>query len=115
MFLAKYKGQKVLLEFYLNDAESKGKSTYFSGEGYIESLSVDLSAEDKGNISISIKGTGSLALIANGDDIMKNQLNPGEEYFRLKFNENDGCLYAIVPERLEGKIRMEGEYLVVTV
>jgi len=48
-------GLPVVCKFYLNE------TTYFSGNGLIESLSVDLSAEDKGNISISISGVGPLS------------------------------------------------------
>ena len=60
LFAAKHKGDEVNCEFYL-DAD---KNVNFSGKGVIESLSVDLSAEDKGNISISISGSGVLALSA---------------------------------------------------
>jgi len=45
-------------QFFLNN------ETFLSGDGFIESLSIDLSAEDKGNISISIAGTGNLQLTA---------------------------------------------------
>lgn len=58
LFAAKHDGTEVNCEFYLND------TTKFSGKGIIESLSVDLSAEDKGNISISISGIGALTLPA---------------------------------------------------
>lgn len=53
-------GTKVKAKFYLND------STYLTGEAYVESLSMDISAEDKGNISISLSGDGDLALTVNG-------------------------------------------------
>lgn len=50
----------VRMTFYLDGA------TYLSGDGYIESLSTDISAEDKGNISISVSGCGKLALHTDG-------------------------------------------------
>lgn len=40
--------------FYLNEKET------LSGTALVESLSIDLSAEDKGNISISLNGKGHL-------------------------------------------------------
>ena len=56
LFDAIHAGDKVSCEFYL-DSDNGVK---FSGTGMIESLSVDLSAEDKGNISISISGVDEL-------------------------------------------------------
>lgn len=58
LFVAKHNGTEVTCEFYLDS------TTKFSGAGVIETLSVDLSAEDKGNISISISGNGSLTFTA---------------------------------------------------
>ena len=58
LFVAKRAGAEINCEFYLDDG------TKFSGKGLIESLSVDLSEEDKGNISISISGKGPLTLTA---------------------------------------------------
>lgn len=49
-------GTKVEAKFYLND------TTFLTGSAYVESLSMDISAEDKGNISISLSGEGDLAL-----------------------------------------------------
>ncbi|MFR1566422.1 MAG: phage tail tube protein [Christensenellales bacterium] len=54
LFEAMHNGNEVVCEFYLDS------STKFSGTGLIESLSIDLSAEDKGNVSISISGTDEL-------------------------------------------------------
>ena len=54
LFKAKHDGTLVQCAFYLDTG------VVFTGNGYIESLSVDLSAEDKGNISISISGDGGL-------------------------------------------------------
>jgi len=58
LFTSKHSGLPVQCKFYLDT--TTGSEVYFTGTGYIESLSVDLSAEDKGNISISISGTGPL-------------------------------------------------------
>ena len=72
LFAAKHKGDKIILHFYLKDMETAGtvgKDVYFQGEGYIESLSVDLSAGDKGNISISIRGNGALNLFVDGKNV----------------------------------------------
>jgi len=49
--------KEVKIRFYLSkDQTVTEDKIYFEGYGFIESLSVDLSAEDKGNISISING-----------------------------------------------------------
>ncbi|MDR1905393.1 MAG: hypothetical protein LBQ27_00550 [Clostridiales bacterium] len=58
LFAAKHSGSKLTCKFYLYSNGST--NVLFQGDGYIESLGVDLSAEDKGNISISINGTGAL-------------------------------------------------------
>jgi predicted secreted protein len=64
LFNAMNAGQPVRCEFYLFDPTKVNGSTTAAvrlhGQGLIESLSVDLSAEDKGNISISISGFGEL-------------------------------------------------------
>ena len=62
LFTAMNAGEPVDCEFYLlsNSSGNSGQEVKFSGKGLIESLSVDLSAEDKGNISISISGCGEL-------------------------------------------------------
>jgi len=66
LFEAMKDGKDVDCEFFLYCPATTGSSApeavKFSGKGYIESLSVDLSAEDKGNISISIAGCGELTL-----------------------------------------------------
>lgn len=69
LFSAKHNRQKVQVKLYLKDKSidtAAAEDIYFLGNGYIESLSVDLSAEDKGNISISISGSGELALYKGG-------------------------------------------------
>ncbi|MCL2860929.1 MAG: hypothetical protein FWE22_00740 [Firmicutes bacterium] len=62
LFDAMNDGTRVKCEFFLLDpAKAKGMAAVkFDGLALIESLSVDLSAEDKGNISISVSGCGSL-------------------------------------------------------
>ena len=44
-------GEEVTCNFYLNE------TTYFSGNGIIESLTIDNNAEDGPNIDISVAGT----------------------------------------------------------
>ena len=68
LFDLKKKGVKFSLQFFLDDKSISGSenSTYFVGDCYIESLSVDLSAEDKGNISIGVKGCGPLDYFVDG-------------------------------------------------
>jgi len=74
LFDAMHSGSEVRCEFFLFDngkvenapasnagVHSKpGVNVSFCGMGLIESLSIDLSAEDKGNISISISGVDEL-------------------------------------------------------
>lgn len=55
-------GKLVNIKFYLDDGSTSGKIVYLTGEAYIESMSIDISAEDKGNISISLSGIGELDL-----------------------------------------------------
>ena len=62
LFEAKHNRRKIQIELYLHDGTNGKDKVYFKGNGYIESLSVDLSAEDKGNISISVSGSGELLL-----------------------------------------------------
>ena len=59
LFDAKKSRAELKFKFYLNGSD------YFEGRGFIESLSVDLSSEDKGNVSISIAGNGRLNLYVN--------------------------------------------------
>ena len=55
-------GTPVSVTFYLDSTSSN--EVKFTGSAYIESMSVDISAEDKGNISISLNGDGGLTLTA---------------------------------------------------
>ncbi len=52
-------GESVTVNFYLDSA------TYLTGTAIVESMSLDISAEDKGNISISLSGTDQLQLITS--------------------------------------------------
>ncbi|MDR1905394.1 MAG: hypothetical protein LBQ27_00555 [Clostridiales bacterium] len=61
LFSAKNQRKEIKLRLYLSAADN----TYFEGTGFIESLSADMSAEDKGNISISVSGNGKLSLYVN--------------------------------------------------
>ena len=49
-------GTAVNVRFYLDDG------TYLDGIGYVTAFSVNISAEDKGGVSISLTGSGELAL-----------------------------------------------------
>ena len=62
LFNAMQNGQEVYCEFYLDNGEKSNRPVSFSGRGLIESMSIDLSSEDKGNVSISISGVGELTL-----------------------------------------------------
>ena len=95
LFKAKQLGEKVFLKLYLKYQES-GENTWFEGSGYIESLSVDISAGNIANLSISIKGVGALKLYENGQDVITgNEVQPiEEEVFTLKLDRSSGNLYA---------------------
>ena len=54
-------GTRVKVTFYLDT------TVQFTGYALVESLSIDISAEDKGNISISLSGIGELKLGATPD------------------------------------------------
>ena len=58
LFELKSGRKEIKVRFYLSkDQTTTEDQIYFEGYGFIESLSIDLSAEDKGNISISISGS----------------------------------------------------------
>ncbi|MCL2369702.1 MAG: phage tail tube protein [Firmicutes bacterium] len=70
LFRAQQLGQRVRLQLHLFDSIRNGQdSTYFLGNGFIESLSVDMSAEGVAKIDISIKGTGKLETIIDGENL----------------------------------------------
>jgi len=97
LFDAMSNGTKVRCEFFLYCKEGRDRTYYvpnadstpqeplsgthntkpsvkFYGDGLVESLSVDLSAEDKGNISISISGISELSY-PGGQDIVVDDCN----------------------------------------
>lgn len=51
-------GTKVDVKFYLDD------DTYLTGKAYVNTFSTNISAEDKGGVSISLTGDGELAMTA---------------------------------------------------
>lgn len=61
---AMLKGEPVNVKFYLSD--EKEKETYLEGEGYVTAFSVNISAEDKGGVSISLTGNDQLKLTKLG-------------------------------------------------
>ena len=115
LITAKQLGTKVAIRFYLLDSEldnKNEKSTYFCGEGYIESISVNLSAEDKGNISISIVGDGPLALYVDDRNVITQATERKNEYLRMRIKD-DGNLYLTVSDDFEGTARVDDDgYLV---
>jgi len=88
LFKAKYDGTPVELSLYL-DVVSEKKTCFF-GKGYIESLSVDSSSGQAAKISISIKGTGRLDLMANGKHVRDGvEMNPLGTLFRMKIADGE--------------------------
>lgn len=109
LFERKATGRAIEAEFYLDvgeaDTDPSKTGTYLKGRGYIESISVDLSASDKGNISISIAGDGALDMIVVGTSI----LGIDEDEYRMEFHVNnlDGHLYATVPDRYKDDVYVD--------
>ncbi len=59
-------GKKVKVKFYLGtDVHESGDETehYLEGDAYVNSFSVNISAEDKAGVSISLTGDGQLKYI----------------------------------------------------
>lgn len=105
LFKAKYLGEKIRVQFYLNNQGDDKKSAYFEGSCYIESLSVDLSATDKGNISISVIGDGPLDLWIDGRNVRFPE--PIENRAISLFIDSGGHLKANVPEGKESIIYLD--------
>lgn len=51
-------GKQIEVKFYLSDTDEIRH--YFNGKAYVTSFSTDISADDKGNVSISLTGDGAL-------------------------------------------------------
>ena len=99
LFAAQYNGTKILFHFYLKDGKlsgGSGKNTYLCGEGYIESLSMDLSAEDCGSVSISVAGTGPLELYVDDINVVTSEEHILKDTLKMKIE--NGHLYADVPD-----------------
>ncbi len=60
LYDAMINSQKITFYFYLDD--DYDRLTALEGQGYIDSMSIGISAEDKGTISISVKGEGKLII-----------------------------------------------------
>lgn len=91
LFKAKHCGERVRVQLHLNDRTN----TYFVGDGYIESLSVDIAAENAASVTISIKGTGVLDLLVNGESVKNvspRELSPLETLFQMGIND-EGYLF----------------------
>lgn len=114
LFSAQYNGDKILFHFYLNDGEKNdsGKNTYLCGEGYIESLGLNLTAEDRGTVTIGVVGTGALELIVDDVNAVSKEKHMTDEALRLKIE--DGHLYAVVPDGMGQSVWVDDTgYLVV--
>lgn len=107
LFAAQYNGTKILFHFYLNDNENNetGNNTYFCGEGYIESMSIDLSSEDCGNISISVIGTGALELYVDDVNVISDDIFDSDDILQLQVKE-DGNLWATVPDNFSKTLKI---------
>ncbi len=108
LFAAQYKGTKILFHFYLDDNENNdaGKNTYFCGEGYIESMSIDISSEDCGNISISVVGTGAMELYVDDVNVMAEDMIDNENVLQLQVRD-DGYLWATVPDGFTKTVKID--------
>jgi hypothetical protein len=107
LFDAMNKGRKMLFYFYLNHSENDKENTFFCGEGFIESLSVNLSAEDVGKVSISVVGNDKLALYINNQDVTTEYIHIPEKFdFSIG---KDGHLYANVPEKFKDNVWLNDE------
>lgn len=116
LFEKKAAGLPLELEFYLdvgeNGTDPESTETFLCGSGYIESLSLDLSAGDKGNISISIAGDGPLDVYAAGARIGSG--NASEK--TLEFFIRDKNLFVKGPLKYKNRISINGDgHLVVKV
>ena len=68
LFATKHRGDRIALILQLKDG------VYFEGHCYIESLSVGLTAEGHGTVSISVKGCGVLGVYVGESNIKGDDL-----------------------------------------
>lgn len=101
LFEAYYLGKPLSFHFHLSDKSAGGeKDTYLCGSGYIESISVDLSSGDRGNVSLSVSGVGPLELFIDDKNIMSEMTHRKNTAIGLYIGSN-GNLYAEVPDYLD--------------
>lgn len=102
LFETHYRGKPLLFRFYLSDSGKQGaeEDTYLCGTGYIESMSMDLSAEDRGTISLSVSGVGPLELFVNGKNVVSDREHRVNDAISL-YVDSDRHLYAVVPDALD--------------
>lgn len=116
LFEKKAAGLPLELEFYLdvgeNGTDPESTGTFLCGSGYIESLSLDLSAGDKGNISISISGDGPLDVYTAGSRIGSGDASEKTLEFFIK----DKNLFVKGPIKYKNNINInENGHLIVKV
>lgn len=112
LFEAMDKGKQLLFYFYLNDKGRRKRSTYFCGEGFIESLSVDLSAEDVGKVSISVAGNDKLKLCVNDVNLATGNIYTPET---IQFEVVDQNLKVNVPDSFANSIKIENGRLIINI
>lgn len=111
LFDALNKGKELTFHFYLNDADNQSgneESVYFCGAGYIESVGVELTSEDVGKISISVAGTGKLALRKGDADIAS-----AHEEEKLEFSIEDGYLHVKCPDNFADSVEIVDDHLII--
>ena len=119
LFWAKHNGKKIRLKLAIeSDSEKNSNEIYFVGEGYIDSLNIELSTDNVAKISIGIKGSGPLKLFVNDCNIKEcdvwdelwsamevrgDYLYATKELARILRVDNDGNL--VVRQELEEEFR----------
>ncbi len=102
LFEAHYRGSPVIFHFHLSDGGIDGvkEDTYLCGTGYIESVSMELSAGNTGTVSLSVSGVGPLELFVDGKNVMSDKEHKINDAVGF-YVGSDGNLYARVPESLD--------------
>lgn len=101
LFEAHYRGKPIMFHFHLSDgaiAKSK-ENTYLCGTGYIESISMDLSTGDRGNVSLSVSGVGPLELFVDDKNVVTDRDHRVNDAVSFYIG-SDRHLYAEIPEVL---------------